>query len=64
MPHKLSDYSDSNSTSTVSSSDRIPGAEVSDPSRRSGPKLVVVHNGGGPSYDDKRPASWDKSRWK
>lgn len=29
MPHKLSDYSDSNSTSTVSSSDRIPGAEVS-----------------------------------
>uniref|UniRef100_A0A093V1I3 Uncharacterized protein n=1 Tax=Talaromyces marneffei PM1 TaxID=1077442 RepID=A0A093V1I3_TALMA len=29
MPHKLSDYSDSNSTSTVSSTDRMPGAEVS-----------------------------------
>ncbi|OKL63991.1 hypothetical protein UA08_00121 [Talaromyces atroroseus] len=64
MPHKLGDYADSNSSSRVSSSDRIHVADVPDPSRRSGPKAVVVHNGGGPSYDDKRPASWDKSRWK
>lgn len=25
---------------------------------------VVVHNGGGPSYDERRSASWDKGRWK
>ncbi|KAH8693755.1 hypothetical protein BGW36DRAFT_210153 [Talaromyces proteolyticus] len=63
MPLKLGDY-DSNSSSRVSSTDRIHVGDVPDPSRRSNTKAVVVHNGGGPSYDEKRPASWDKNRWK
>ncbi|KAL1974405.1 hypothetical protein VTN31DRAFT_4609 [Thermomyces dupontii] len=67
MP-KLSDCS--SSTTSASSKDSSSNqhlhlvSNIADTSRRSSPKPVVVHNGGGPNYDEKRPAGWDKSRWK
>ncbi|KAL1966618.1 hypothetical protein VTN77DRAFT_4029 [Rasamsonia byssochlamydoides] len=63
MPHKI-ELSESNSPSQGSTNERIQfHADTQDPNRRSNPK-VVIHNGGGPRYDEKRPAGWDKNRWK
>ncbi|KAL1991531.1 hypothetical protein VTN49DRAFT_4839 [Thermomyces lanuginosus] len=68
MP-KLSDCS--SSTTSTSSKDSTSSnqhlhfaSNIADTGRRSTPKPVVVHNGGGPNYDEKRPAGWDTSRWK
>ncbi|KAL1999483.1 hypothetical protein VTN02DRAFT_4450 [Thermoascus thermophilus] len=69
MPRKL-DPSESSASSRDSSGDRatVHDARDSSPEARttstSKDYKVVIHNGGGPSYDERRSASWDKGRWK
>ncbi|KAL2013166.1 hypothetical protein VTN00DRAFT_691 [Thermoascus crustaceus] len=69
MPHKLNP-SESSASSRDSSGDRVAVHDARDSSpvarttSNSKDYKVVVHNGGGPSYDERRSASWDKGRWK
>ncbi|KAL2216615.1 hypothetical protein M432DRAFT_71191 [Thermoascus aurantiacus ATCC 26904] len=66
MPHKADPSDSSASSGDSSSGDRVAvhDAQDSSPARGTSNPKVVVHNGGGPRYDERRPSDWDKSRWK
>ncbi|OXV05132.1 hypothetical protein Egran_07100 [Elaphomyces granulatus] len=58
------DVSTSNPAPCVDDIDTgVTAPNTKDPPRSVKPK-VVIHNGGGPLYDQKRPAEWDSRRWK
>ncbi|RMJ25964.1 hypothetical protein PHISP_03180 [Aspergillus sp. HF37] len=65
MPHRVND-SNSTINSGSSSGDRaiVPDLRGPNPVQRKPQPPVIVHNKGGPTYDNARPSGWDYQRWK
>ncbi|KAL4910901.1 hypothetical protein BDW74DRAFT_172357 [Aspergillus multicolor] len=66
MPTKVNDSNSDLSSNGSSNGDQvvvIPNIRGSNGPRKSQPP-VIVHNGGGQTYDETRPSDWDRQRWK
>ncbi|KAL5044083.1 hypothetical protein BDW71DRAFT_209689 [Aspergillus fruticulosus] len=67
MPIKVNDLNSDLSSNGSSSGDQVvvvPNLRGSNAGPRKTQPPVIVHNGGGQTYDETRPSDWDRQRWK